>query len=173
MLGAMLEMVPPLIVRNVIDAHVGLGDPSGLLLLAVLYLSAVAAGNLLSCASQYLTALAAQGALHDLRVRLFAHLLRLPARYHDDQPVGDSISRCTADVETVNTLFSAGVSSLATDLVRVLAVIGAMLYLSPVLTLAALLVMPPLALITRRFQVRVRQAERDARQATGVLNTHL
>jgi ATP-binding cassette, subfamily B, multidrug efflux pump len=173
MLGAALEMAPPLIIRKVIDSHVAVSDPSGLFLLAMLYLGAIAAGNLLSFASQYLTALAAQGALHDLRVRLFGHLLRLPSRYHDDHAVGDSISRCTADVDTVNTLFSAGVSSLATDLVRVVAVIAAMVYLSPWLTLVALLVMPPLAFITRRFQVRVRQAERDTRQATGVLNTHL
>lgn len=173
MLGAALEMAPPLIIRKVIDVHVAVNDPSGLFSLAMLYLGAIAAGNLLSFASEYLTALAAQGALHDLRVRLFGHLLRLPARYHDDHAVGDSISRCTMDVETVNTLFSAGVASLATDLVRVVAVVGAMLYLSPGLTLVALLVMPPLAYITRRFQVRVRQAERDTRAATGVLNTHL
>ncbi len=48
-----------------------------------------------------------------------------------------------------------------------------MLLLSVPLTLVALLVVPPLAILTRFFQVRVRAAERTNRRAVGLLNTHL
>jgi len=41
------------------------------------------------------------------------------------------------------------------------------------LTLVALVTVPPLAAITRFFQLRVRSAERDTRRAVGLLNTHL
>jgi ATP-binding cassette, subfamily B, multidrug efflux pump len=106
-------------------------------------------------------------------VRLVSHLQRLPLSYYDQTPLGDVISRCTADVETVDTLFSTGVITLIANLVRLLAAAVAMVALSRPLTLIALLVIPPLVIITRWFQVRVRSAERRNRRAIGLLNTHL
>ena len=60
----------------------------------------------------------AQGVLSGVRVRLFAHLQRLPGAYFDRTPVGDVISRCTSDVETLDTVFSSGVAVLVANLVR-------------------------------------------------------
>jgi ATP-binding cassette subfamily B protein len=108
-----------------------------------------------------------------LRVRLLSHLHRLPLSYYDQTPLGDVISRCTADVETVDTLFSTGVITLVANLVRLLTAAVAMMALSRPLTLIALLIVPPLVVITRWFQVRVRSAERRNRRAFGLLNTHL
>jgi ATP-binding cassette subfamily B protein len=48
-----------------------------------------------------------------------------------------------------------------------------MIILSPVLSLAAALVLPPLVIITRFFQVHIREAERATRRAVGEMNTHL
>ena len=45
--------------------------------------------------------------------------------------------------------------------------------LSPRLSLLALLLIPPLALVTRFFQVHIRDAERERRRAIGLLNVHL
>jgi ATP-binding cassette, subfamily B, multidrug efflux pump len=45
--------------------------------------------------------------------------------------------------------------------------------LSPLLSLVAALPVVPVVLVTRAFQVRVRDAERASRQAVGLQNTHL
>ncbi len=172
-LAKLLELVPPLLIRRIVDDHLTPGQPAGLLALGVFYLSATVAGQLLSAVAVYLTAVAAQGALHTLRMRLASHLQRLPLSYYDQTPVGDVISRCTADVETVDTLYSTGVITLVANLVSLLTAAVAMVVLSPPLTLIALLVVPPLLIITRFFQVRVRAAERRNRRAVGLLNTHL
>jgi ATP-binding cassette subfamily B multidrug efflux pump len=50
---------------------------------------------------------------------------------------------------------------------------AAMVALSPLLSLVAALAVVPVALVTRYFQVRVRDAERASRQAVGLQNTHL
>ncbi len=76
-------------------------------------------------------------------------------------------------LETVDTLFSTGVINLVANLVRLLTAAVAMVALSRPLALVALLVVPPLLVITRLFQVRVRAAERQNRRAVGLLNTHL
>ncbi len=171
--GAALELAPPLLMQTIVDAHLAIGRADGLLRLAVLYLLASGGAQALGFVTSYLTALAAQGALRDLRVRLFAHLQKLPMAYYDQTPLGDILSRCTADVDTVDTLFSSGVASLLADVLRLVSVVAAMVALSPLLSLVSALVVPPLMWVTNFFRVRVRDAERNNRQAVGRLNTHL
>jgi len=173
LLAKALDLVPPLLIQRIVDNHLTPRQGAGLLPLGVLYLGATVAAQLMNFVAVYLTAVAAQGALHTLRVRLVGHLQRLPLSYYDGTPLGDVISRCTADVETVDTLFSTGVITLIANLVRLLTAAVAMVVLSRPLTLVAVLVVPPLAIITRFFQVRVRAAERRNRRAVGLLNTHL
>ncbi len=189
LLGAVLELAPPLLVKQVVDAHLALGRSEGLFWIAALYLGATAAAQGMGFLTEYLTAIIAQGVLHRLRVRLFAHLQTLPLSYYDRTPLGDTISRCTADVETVSTLFTTaaggavpssgggqGGTSGATVLmgvVRLGTIAAALVALSPLLSLVAALTVVPVVMVTRYFQVRVRDAERASRQAVGLQNTHL
>ena len=189
LLGAVLELAPPLLVQKIVDGHLALGRSEGLLSIAALYLGATAAVQVMGFLTEYLTATIAQGVLHRLRVRLFTHLQTLPLSYYDRTPLGDTISRCTADVETVSTLFttavagavasSGGVASgtsgatVLLGVVRLATIAAAMVALSPLLSLVAALPVVPVVLVTRSFQVRVRDAERASRQAVGLQNTHL
>ena len=171
--AAALELVPPFIVRSIVDDHLITGRSAGLLFLATLYLGASAAVQALTFLHGYLAATIAQGVLSSVRVRLFAHLQRLPTSFFDRTPVGDVISRCTSDVETLDTVFSSGVAVLVANLVRVLTIAVGMVVLSPPLTLVAALVAPPLGMAIRFLQVRVRQAERANRIAVGALTARL
>src|SRR5215813_11164005 len=190
LLGAVLELAPPLLMKQVVDEQLKLGRSEGLLWIAVLYLGATAAVQVIGFVTEYLTAIIAQGVLRSLRVRLFAHLQTLPLSYYDRTPLGDTISRCTADVETVSTLFTtaatggavassgggqAGTSgaTVLMGVVRLGTLAVALVALSPLLSLVAALVVVPVALVTRYFQVRVRDAERASREAVGMQNTHL
>ena len=168
-----LELVPALIVQRVVDQHLAPRRPDGLLALGLLYLASVVAAQAVNFVAIYLTAIGAQNGLRALRVRLAGHLQRLPLSYYDRSPIGDVISRCTADVETVETLFTTGAINLVGNLVRLLTAFGAMLLLSVPLTLVTLLTVPPLVVITRFFQLRVRTAERNTRRGVGLMNTHL
>ncbi len=189
LLGAVLELVPPLLVKKIVDEHLALGRSEGLLWIAALYLGATAAVQVMGFLTEYLTATIAQGVLRRLRVRLFAHLQTLPLSYYDRTPLGDTISRCTADVETVSTLFTTAVAGAVASsgggasgtsgatvlmgVVRLGTIAAAMVALSPLLSLVAALAVVPVVLVTRYFQVRVRDAERASRQAVGLQNTHL
>ena len=87
LVAACLELVPPLVVRRLVDHHLAAGDPNGLLTLALVYLAASAATEAVAFLYAYLTSIAAQGALHGLRLRLFEHLQRLPLSYYDRTPL--------------------------------------------------------------------------------------
>jgi len=170
--AALLELIPPLIVRQVVD-ELSRNRTTDLARAAFGYLAATTGVAVLAAVYTYLAASVAERSLALLRARLFAHLLGLPTSYHDKTPLGDSVSRATADVETIDDLFSSSVSTLFGELVRLGTVLVAMLVLSPVLTLAALVVVPPLIGVTSVLRRRVRDAERETRVAVGTLNSQL
>jgi len=171
--AAVLEIVPALVVRHVIDDSLVRGDTAELPGAAVLYLAATTGVTALSAGYGYLAATVARRCLAGLRTRLFAHLLALPTSYHDRTPVGDSISRATADVDAIDDLFSSSVATVLGEVVRLLTVAVAMIVLSPVLAAASALVIPPLILLTNVLRRRVREAERATRVAVGAVNAQL
>jgi ATP-binding cassette, subfamily B, multidrug efflux pump len=171
--AASFELVPPFIVRVIVDDHLLVGRAVGLLQLALLYLAASAAVQTMTFVYSYLAATVAQGALSDLRIRAFGHLLRLPVSRFDRMPLGDAVARCTSDVEAVDAVFSSGVAVLVANLVRLVTLTIGMIVLSPPLTLVACLVAPPLVLTLRFLQIRVRESERATRVAVGALTARL
>jgi len=171
--AAAVELVPALVVRHVIDHNLTPRRTAGLATAGLLYLGAGAMVAILTALYGYLAASVAQRSLAVLRTRLFAHLLGLPTAYHDSVPLGDSISRATADIEAIDDLFSSSAATLLGETVRLSTVLAAMAVLSPPLTAVALLVVPPMAALTRYLRRRVRDAERATRTALGTLNTQL
>ena len=171
--AALAGIVPPLIVRHVINHNLVPGRTAGLFAAGLIYLGAVAAVAALVYAYSYLAAVVAQRAIAAIRVRLFAHLARLPVPYYDRTPLGDTISRATSDVETIDTLFTDGIATLIGQLASLVAAAVAMVTISPLLSAVSVVVVPPLALASRWLQIRVRRAERATRVAIGGLNTQL
>jgi len=168
-----LDVVPPIIVQKLVDEHFTPGVAGGVLWLGVLYFAAILGMRTLNAVALYLIEVAAQGALHQLRVRLFSHLQTLPMSYYDRTPLGDIISRGTADVETVDTLFSSSIAVLVSSLLGLLTTGVAMGLLSLPLSIVTVLTLPLLIVITQFFRLRVREAERANRIATGLMNMHL
>ena len=171
--SAAAGVVPALVIRHVVDHNLLPHQTTGLLAAGMVYLGAVAAGAAFSYWYSYLSAVVAQKAIASIRVQLFSHLARLPLAYFDRTPLGDIISRATADVEQVDALFTDGVATLVGQTVALVAVAVAMVVVSPLLSAVSLIVAPPLLLISRWLQVRVRLAERQTRVAVGSLNTQL
>jgi len=171
--AAVMELFPPLVLRNIVDRHLTVGNPAGLQRLALLYLLALAVMQCLTFLYGYVAAAAAQGLLSELRTRLFAHVQRLPSSYFDRVAIGDVISRCTADVDTLDMVFSSGVAVLVANLVRLVTIAVAMVVLSPALSAVAAVVAIPLVIATRIVQRRVRRAERNTRLAVAAVNTRL
>lgn len=171
--SALAELVPPFVVRFVVNHDLVPKRTSDLLLAAAVYVLAVAADSAFSFAYGYLAARVSQSAIAALRVRIFAHATALSASYFDRTPIGDVISRATADVETVDELFTDGIATLVGQLVALVAVVVAMIVLSPLLSAVSVVVLPPLLVATRYLQVRVRDAERRTRRAIGRLNAEL
>ena len=111
-----------------------------------------------------------------LRCRLFDHVQRLSLAFHDATPVGDSLYRVTWDSYAVQTIFNAGLVPAVTSLVTLLGILAIMGAQDPIITLTALAVCAPLAVLIRQLdrptaQHALRVHERESEVSTRVQET--
>lgn len=111
-----------------------------------------------------------QGIIKRLRQALFDKLTHLPIAYFDGHSHGDIMSRMTNDVDQVSTTLA---ESLAQLIVAGLTVTGAlimMVYLSPLLTLASLMTLPLIFLLSRTIAKHARPLFKQQAKHLGTLN---
>ena len=111
-----------------------------------------------------------QRVMHDLRRQIFAHLQRIDLAFYDRNPVGRLITRLTADVDSLNELFTSGVVEVLGDLVLIAGALVMMFYFNWRLALVSLLVIPLLIAATAWFRRGAREGFRRVRSKIARLN---
>ncbi len=172
-ISSALMLTQPYILKLAIDRHVATGDADGLALMGMVYLAAIIGECCFFYAQYYCTMLVAQRSLADLRVRVFAHIQRLPLSYFDRNPIGRLVTRLTSDVDVMNEMFSAGAMTIFMDVITMAGIVAIMLSLDFKLALVALATMPVLLLAINYFRIAARHTYRAIREALARLNSYL
>lgn len=167
------KLIQPYLLKLAIDDAILPGNLALLATLSGLFLLALSAEALVLFAQGYLVQMVGQRIMADLRRQAFGHMLRLPAAYFDRNPSGRLVTRMTGDVENVGELFGAGVVSALGDLLTLVAIVGAMLWLDVSLSLTAFGVIPPLLLLLWLFRRAMRQSMRQVRARLAGLNAYV
>ena len=140
-----------------------------LLLLAGLYVIS----SLFSYIQQYIMSSVAQKTVYDLREDVNGKLKKLPLKYYDGRPVGETLSRVTNDIDTIGSTLQQSLTQFITSVVTIVGILIMMLTISPVLTLIALVSLP-LSLFGIRPILKRSQKHFAAQQRTlGQLNSHV
>lgn len=166
-LGAVTQAGGPWLVGRAIDENIIGGDAGGLTWRMLELLGIYLIGTLMSRQQTMLVGDISQRVLSDLRERLFKQLQRLPLAYFDKRPIGDLMSRLLNDVDTLNQLFSQGITQLLGSLFGLIGILIAMLILNVPLALVSFLVIPVMLLTTAFFAARARAAFRKTRETVG------
>jgi ATP-binding cassette subfamily B protein/subfamily B ATP-binding cassette protein MsbA len=114
-----------------------------------------------------------QHLLAELRGKLFAQLQRLPLSYFDKRPIGDLMSRLLSDVDTLNQLFSQGLTQLLGSVLALVGILIAMLILNWRLALVCYTIIPAMLATTAFFAARARAAFRKTRKTVGDVTANL
>ena len=168
-----LQVVGPILTRRVIDIAIPAKDTQLVITSCVLFLVTLVAQFLCSYGETWLTTTLGQRVMRDLRLRIFAHLQRLPISFFDRNPVGRLITRVTSDVETLNELFTAGVVSGLGDLFTLVALSIGMFLIDWRLALVGYAVIPFVMLVSHFFRKYVRETYRDIRVRLARINAFL
>ena len=127
-------------------------------------------GALFNFFQGYLMAGVTQRTMFGLRREVEEKLTRLPLRYFDSHSHGDILSRVTNDIDNLSTTIQQGLSQLLTSVLIVVGVMGMMFWISPLLAVVSVVIIPMAIFTTVRIAKRS-QVQFNAQWAqTGTLN---
>ncbi len=117
--------------------------------------------------SNYLMSWVGWSVITRMRQQMFAKLLELPTHVYDTTASGELISKLTFNVQRVATAATNAITIIVRDTCTVVFLLGWMLWLNPGMTLSALVVAPPLALLIRHITDRFRKVSRRIQRQMG------
>ena len=170
---AAASYVQPLLISLAIRDFIANNDLRGLAWLMGGLIGVVLVTGVAEFVRQWATARVGHSVLLRLRRELFAHLLSLPQSFYDEAEVGRVMSRVTSDVQVLQELLTTGVLTVIADLIGLVIVIGALLFLDWQLALVTFAVIPLLIIAMRLWTRRARQAFVDVRRAIAAVNGSL
>ena len=106
---------------------------------------------------------------YSIRTAMYSHLQRLPLAYHDSKRTGDVLTRVTGDVLVVEEFVVKSVSNIIGSLLVLVGSFTFLMFQSVQVALVALIVVPVLAIISRFFSIRIKQASKTQRGREGEL----
>jgi len=148
-LDAVLVVVPPLLMKRLVDVGIADQDVSVVVWLAVGIALAAIADAALGLATGYLSSRIGEGLIYDLRTRVFAHVQRQSLAFFTRTQTGALVSRLNSDVIGAQSAFTSTLSGTVSNVVSVVVVGATMLALSWQVTVLCLLLFPFLWLTSR------------------------
>jgi len=170
-IGVGMEAVAPLLTRLAVDdAVAGTTGRLGWLVAALVGVALLQFGS--AFVRRYLGGRLSLDVQHDLRNAVFRAVQRLDGAKQDSLRIGQVASRAISDLQLVQGLLS--MVPLTAGVVVLLAVtLVAMLWLSPLLTLVALVAVPAAGLVTTRTRRTLFPATWSAQQRAAEIAEHV
>lgn len=162
--------IRPMLMQKMIDDYIIRFDFVGLKNMTILLIVLLIVETFLRYALAYVTSWLGQSVIKDIRMQIFRHIQNLKMRFFDKTPVGTSTTRVINDVEAINSTFSEGIISIITDVLTLIFVIGAMLWLNWKIALISLSTFPLLLIATYIFKEKVKYSFRIIREKVSQMN---
>ena len=167
-LAAATEPLFPALIKLLLDGASASGGPSwppsafGAAIIAVFIVR-----GMFTFTSSYCMTWVANKVVLDLRGAMFARLVRLPAKYFDDQTSGKLLSKVAYDVSGVTGAATTVLTVVVKDSIAIVGLLAYLFYLNWKLTLIALVIGPPIALTVRIISRRLRRMSRETLRSLG------
>ena len=159
---AMLTVVNPLLLRDIID-HGILGRNEQLVILLACAVAAVAIFDaVLGFVIRWFSARIGEGLIYDLRTQVFDHVQRQPIAFFTRAQTGSLVSRLDGDVVGAQQAITSTLSGVLSNLLSLVVILITLFYLSWLVSLIALVMIPlfilPARLVGRRMQRLTRES---------------
>jgi ATP-binding cassette subfamily B protein len=126
---------------------------------------------LIGLGQRWYSARVGEGLIYDLRTQVFSHVQRQPIAFFTRAQTGSLVSRLNSDVIGAQQAITSTLSGVVSNLLSLVLVLAAMFYLSWVVTLAALVLMPVFILPARSFGRRMQRLTRESMQLDAAMGS--
>ncbi|NHI83824.1 MAG: ABC transporter ATP-binding protein [Candidatus Thorarchaeota archaeon] len=172
-IGTVFNVISPLVLVEIIDSVIVLGDYGLLVTYTLLYLALTAFYMIFDTTGRYVAALMAQHVIYDLRSELYDSLMEKDLAFYDQNETGQILARVTTDVTTMREFLFWGYRVIFIGIVTLIGTYIVMWTVSPELTLIMLTLVPFIFTFVIVFAKKVRPVLYAARSQYGVLSSVL
>ena len=169
-LDAVVTVAVPLLLGRIVNAielkqtEVVLGIAVGVAGLALLDAA-------LGLGQRWYSARVGEGLIYDLRTSVFQHVQRQPIAFFTRAQTGSLVSRLNSDVIGAQQAITSTLSGVVSNALSLILVLAAMLYLSWVVTVAALILLPVFILPARALGRRMQRLTRESMQLDAAMGS--
>lgn len=114
-----------------------------------------------------------QKAIFSMRKEVYGHIMHLPVRIFDTNPIGRLISRAIHDIDQVDKFFSEGVVPMMGNILLFIGILLGMFWINWEVALGVCGIIPLLWLMTRRFRKQQRRCYELVRRIISAMNSFL
>ena len=172
-MSSALLIARPYLIKVAIDNYIESKNVEGLGKFMILFIMFYLGRVLVAYFLNMITGVIGQKVMHDLRMKIFGHILSMEMRFFDRNKVGRLMTRTTDDVATLNELYTSGAVRLINNSGIIVGIIIMMFFLDWRLALLTLTISPFLYLTAYIFSTKIRVIYRDIRKSTARLNAFL
>ena len=169
-LDAMTVVVTPLLFKVIIDQGVAKGSTKVVLWTAAGVAALALVDTILTLIGRYYSSRIGEGLIYDLRTKVFDHVQRMPVAFFTRTQTGSLVSRLNSDVVGAQQAFTSTLSSVVSNVVSLVLVLGAMIILSWQITVVALLLLPLFILPARWVGGRLAAITRESMQLNAAMS---
>jgi ATP-binding cassette subfamily B protein len=167
---SLLGLVPPLLIRDLIDNALPAKDMARLNRLALGMIAVPLLSGLIGVVQRYLGANIGEGLIADLRQTLYAHMQRMSLRFFTHTKTGELMSRLNNDVVDAQRAVTGTFIDIITNIVALVTTLAIMVSLEWRLTLLSIVIFPMFVLPARRVGRVLRQIVREALDKNAAMN---
>jgi ATP-binding cassette subfamily B protein len=116
---------------------------------------------------------AAQQAINNLRMDLFSKIQALPIIFFDSNSRGELMSRFSNDIDTISEALNTSITQLLTSVLTLTGIFLIMLYISPLLSLVTLTIVPFMLWIAALIINKSKNYFKDQQDGIGAVNSYV
>jgi len=167
------SLVPPQILRLIIDNNLVPKNSDKLLTLAIAYLGVLLFIGVFNFMKAALLTILGQKITLEIRMEMMLKLENINAQFFTTNESGTIVSRFTNDVEAINSLFTSGVIGMMIDCLKIIGIVISIWFFSATLGMLTLMLLPVIYAITRTFQKKMLQAQIENRILVARVNNYI
>jgi ATP-binding cassette subfamily B protein len=168
---AALGLLPPLLIREVVDVAIPQQRAGLVTVLALLMVVAALVQAVLSLYERWVSSRIGEGVIFDLRTKLFDHVQRMPIAFFTRTQTGALVSRLNNDVIGAQRALTGTLGSVVSNVVTLVSTVFAMVLLEWRLTVLALIMVPIFILPAKRVGRRLQALTRETMDLNASMNT--
>lgn len=159
---SLLELIPPLLYRDLIDNVIPNKNFQRLNWLALGMIGIPLLSGLIGVAERYFSARAGEGIIFDLRQQMYSHLQTMSLRFFTHTKSGEIISRFNNDVVGAQSAITGTLPNIVTNLITLVSTLIVMVSIEWRLAVLSVVVLPLFLLPARRVARILRDIRRRA-----------